>query len=193
MSLSITLRPYTSTDFEFLWSTIDSRIAWLTCKGLEGQWGAEPWDSEIKEQLRSRLVEDARRGGFNWIAEVDGQLAGFFQMTPFRPDYLPLLKTDDKPGEELYLRLLVVHTDFGGRGLGEFMLRFAKRFAGERKVDWVRMDCWKGVPGEGKDGLVRYYEGKGFTRVHDFVVPAERLKRVTEYAGHLLEWKVVEV
>ncbi|KAK7033374.1 N-acetyltransferase GCN5 [Favolaschia claudopus] len=180
MSLSITLRPYTSTDFEFLWSTIDSRIAWLTSKGLEGQWGAEPWDSEIKEQLRSRLVEDVRRGGFNWIAEVDGELAGFFQ-------------TDDKSGEELYLRLLVVHTNFGGRGVGDFMLGFAKRFAGESKVDWVRMDCWKGVPGEGKDGLVRYYEGKGFTRVRDFVVPAERLKRATEYAGHLLEWKVVEV
>ncbi|KAK7038088.1 N-acetyltransferase GCN5 [Favolaschia claudopus] len=188
--MPIILRPYTLADFDFFWSTINSRIKWLASKGLEGQWGAEPWDSAVREHMRARLPEDASKGAHNWIAEVDGELAGFMQLTPLRAEHVPFPKSEDKPGDELYLRLFLVHPHFRGKAIGDFMLDFAQTFALEKKVDWLRLDCWKGP--EGKDGLVKYYERKGFTRRREFVVPPQG-SRPTEYSGQLMELKVVKV
>ncbi|KAJ7777285.1 hypothetical protein B0H16DRAFT_1301946, partial [Mycena metata] len=92
---------------------------------------------------------------------------------------------EDKPGKELFLKTLVVHRRFVGRGVGEFLLQFAKKFAVEEKADWLRLDCWRGPVG--KDGLVKYYLGNGFSRAREFAARAPDGK---EWPGQLLEIKV---
>ncbi|KAJ7777281.1 acyl-CoA N-acyltransferase [Mycena metata] len=187
--MPITIRPYTSdsqSDFEFLWATFNSCVEWLASKGLEAQWpgGAERWGADAKERLRSKIPLEDAKGARRWIAEVDGEPAGYLDITPFRSDYLPVT-AEDKPGKELFLKTLVVHRRFVGRGVGEFLLQFAKKFAVEEKADWLRLDCWRGPVA--KDGLVRYYLGNGFSRAREFAARAPDGK---EWPGQLLEIKV---
>ncbi|KAJ7623542.1 acyl-CoA N-acyltransferase [Roridomyces roridus] len=186
--MSLTARSFSDSDFEFMFDAFNSAVVWLTSKGLEDQWGGEPWDDKVKEKLRNKIPIDKARGARKWIAEVDGQPAGYLEVTPYRPDYLPV-SPEEKPGKEFFLKMLVVHRKFIGRGVGEFLLDFAKNLAIEEKADWFRLDCYRGP--EGKDGLVRYYEGKGFQKVREFANAPEGDEK-KEWPGQLLEMKVSE-
>ncbi|KAJ6469742.1 acyl-CoA N-acyltransferase [Mycena vitilis] len=191
--MSITLRPYKKSsdeDFEFMFATFNSCVEWLASKGLEAQWGAEPWGANTKERLRNKVpIEDAR-GARRWIAEVDAEPAGYLDITPFRPDYLPASETEEKPGAETFVKNLIVNRKFVGKGVGEFLLQHAKKIAVGEKTEWLRLDCWRGPPG--KDGLVRYYEGHGFVKVRDFVNPPTEVGE-EEWPGRLLEIKVSDL
>ncbi|KAJ7132175.1 acyl-CoA N-acyltransferase [Mycena epipterygia] len=190
--MSITIRPYSTnseSDFEFLFAAFNSCVEWLASKGLQGQWGAEPWGAGVKERLRAKMpVEDAK-GARRWIAEVDGQPAGYLDVTPFRPDYLPV-SDQEKPGKEFFVKTLVVDRKFVGRGVGEFLLDFAKKLAVEEKADWFRLDCWRGPAG--KDGLVKYYEGNGFVKAREFANPPKGDEEA-EWPGQLLEMRVSDL
>ncbi|KAJ7173604.1 acyl-CoA N-acyltransferase [Mycena filopes] len=190
--MSITLRPWNSSseaDFEFMFSTFNSCVEWLASKGLEAQWGAEPWGADTKDRLRSKIPGEDAKGARRWIAELDGEPAGYMDSTPFRPEYLPASSELEKPGKELFVKNLIAHRKFVGRGVGEFMLRFAKNLAVEEGAEWFRVDCWRGP--EGKDGLVRYYLGHGFSRAREFVIPAKGEEK--EWPGQLLEIKVSDL
>ncbi|KAJ6581140.1 acyl-CoA N-acyltransferase [Mycena capillaripes] len=188
--MSITIRPYTEDDFEFVFASFNSCFEWLAAKGLEGQWGTEPWGDDRKDNFRNQIpVEDAK-GARRWIAEVDAVPAGYVDVMPCRPDYLPVSETEDKPGVELYVKRLVVHRKFVGKGVGEFLLKLAKGFAVEEKAEWLRLDCWRGP--EGKQGLVKYYEGNGFVRAREFVVPSKK-EEIKDWPGQLLEIKVSDL
>ncbi|KAF8196789.1 Sortase and related acyltransferase [Mycena galopus ATCC 62051] len=186
--MSITLRAYTEPDFEFLFSAFNSCVVWMASKGLEGQWGAEPWGEDAKARLRAKIPKEDALGARRWIAEIDGEPAGYLDVTPFRPDYLPVSETEEKPGKEMFAKTLVVHRKFVGKGVGEFLLQFLKKLAVEEKADWLRLDCWRGPAG--KDGLVRYYEGNGFVRAREFVIPPKPGAKEKEWPGQLLEIKV---
>ncbi|KAK7031448.1 N-acetyltransferase GCN5 [Favolaschia claudopus] len=188
--MSITIRAYKESDFEFLWATFASRVEWLASKGLEGQWGAEPWDAADKERIHTKTHKELSLGARSWIAQVDAEPAGYLHVTPFRAEYLPFSETEDKPGKEMFAKMLVVHRKFKGAGVGEFLLRFLKGLAVEEGADWLRLDCWRGPPG--KDGLVKYYEGHGFVRAREFVVPA-KYSEEQEWPGQLLETKVADL
>ncbi|KAJ7746736.1 acyl-CoA N-acyltransferase [Mycena maculata] len=191
--MSITIRPtrnLSESDFEFLFATFNSCVEWLASKGLEAQWGAEPWGADVKERLRNKIpIEDAK-GARRWIAELDGASAGYLDVTPFRPDYLPV-SPEEKPGKEFFVKTLVVDRKFVGRGVGEFLLEFAKKLAVEEKADWLRLDCWRGPPG--KDGLVRYYEGNGLVRAREFIIPADTRGKELDWPGQLFEMKMSDL
>jgi GNAT superfamily N-acetyltransferase len=186
--MPITLRPYTNSDadFDFLFAAFNSCIEWLAAKGLQDQW---PWGADVKQSLRTKIPEDAK-GARRWIAELDGEPTGYLEITPFRSEYLPSVESEEKPGTEMFLKTLVVHRGFVGRGVGEFLLGFAKGLAVEEKADWLRLDCWRGPAG--KDGLVRYYEGNGFVRARAFVVPP-KAEGGKEWPGQMLEIKVSDL
>ncbi|KAJ7272531.1 N-acetyltransferase GCN5 [Mycena haematopus] len=188
--MSIAIRPYTESDYEFLFAAFNSCVEWLASKGLEGQWGAEPWGDDTKERLRVEMLKDDALGARRWIAEIDGEPAGYLDVTPFRPDYLPVSETEDKPGKEMFAKTVVVHRKFVGKGVGEFLLRFLKKLAVEEKAEWLRLDCWRGPAG--KEGLVRYYEANGFVRAREFVVPPKPA-REKEWPGQMLEIKVSDL
>ncbi|KAF8196791.1 hypothetical protein K438DRAFT_1825558 [Mycena galopus ATCC 62051] len=61
----------------------------MASKGLGGQWGAEPWGEDTKARLRAEIdALSARR----WIAEVDGEPAGYLLVMSFRPTISPFLR-----------------------------------------------------------------------------------------------------
>ncbi|KAJ7027923.1 acyl-CoA N-acyltransferase [Mycena alexandri] len=191
--MSITIRrSYTSdseSDFEFACATFNSCVEWLASKGLEAQWGAESWSADVKERVRKMIPLEDAKGARRWIAEVDGEPAGYLDITPFRSDHLPMT-AEDKPGKELFLKTLAVHRKFVGRGVGEFLLQFAKKLAVEEKADWLRLVCWRGPPG--KDGLVKYYLRNGFSRAREFANPP-RTRNEKEWPGQLFEIKVSDL
>ncbi|KAJ7918828.1 hypothetical protein B0H13DRAFT_1991869 [Mycena leptocephala] len=90
----------------------------------------------------------------------------------------------------MFLKTLVVHRSFVGRGVGEFLLGFAKGLAVEERPEWLRLDCWRGPAG--KDGLVRYYEGNGFVRARAFVIPPKAEDK-KEWPGQMFEIKVSDL
>nr|GAT56540.1 N-acetyltransferase GCN5 [Mycena chlorophos] len=189
--MTITLRDYTKTDFEPMVNAFDARIAWLTSKGHTGQWGSEPLAEERVVEMRALMApEHAAAGVRGWVAEdsENGTSAGWLVVTPMRSEYVPGPTEDqeeDKPGKECWLKLLLVNPEFGGRKVGDLLLEQAAKYAREDGAVWLRLDCWRGP--EGQDGLVRYYESKGFTKVRPFVAPGRREK---EWAGQLLEMKI---
>lgn len=188
--MAITIRLANSDlDFEFIFAAFNSSIEWLASKGLEGQWGTQPWGAEVMERVRTKMPDEDAKGSRRWIAEVDEEPAGYLELAPFRTDYLPM-STEEKPGKELYVKTLVVHRKFLGQGVGEYLLKFAKKLAIEEKWDWVRLDCWRGPAG--KDGLVRYYEKQGFARAREFTIPP-KAPRKEEWPGQLLEMKISDV
>ncbi|KAJ6561213.1 acyl-CoA N-acyltransferase [Mycena vulgaris] len=188
-TMSITIRTYSEADFEFLFAAYNSCIEWLASKGLEGQWGHHELGADAKERVRAKMLVEAAKGARGWIAEVEGQPAGYLDVTPFRSDYLPV-SAEEKPGKEFFVKSLIVDRRFLGRGVGELLLDFAKKLAVEEKADWLRLDCWRGPAG--KDGLVRYYEGKGLVKAREFVVPP-KTGRDAEWPGQLLELKVSDL
>ncbi|KAF7309484.1 N-acetyltransferase GCN5 [Mycena indigotica] len=179
-----TIRPYNDKDFEMMFAAFNARVEWLVSKGLEDQWGAEPWGDDIRNKVIKSIPEEDAKGAKRWVAEVDGESVGWLVMTPFRSDYIPV--TDqDKPGNEAFLKTLLVKPGFSGRGIGEKLLEVAKQYAREEKAEWLRLDCYRGPAG--KDGLVKYYESKGFTKARAFAVPGRKGK---EWTGQLLEMAV---
>ncbi|WP_239255735.1 GNAT family N-acetyltransferase [Listeria ilorinensis] len=58
----------------------------------------------------------------------------------------------------IYLHRLMVDRTFAHHGLGQEMLRFACRFALQRKIPHVRLDCLADNP-----FLCSFYESSGFT------------------------------
>ncbi|KAJ7636144.1 acyl-CoA N-acyltransferase [Mycena polygramma] len=186
--MSITLRPFTNSEaeFEFLFAAFNSCVEWLAAKGYGEQWGPEPWGADIKERLRKNVLEEGARGARRWIAEVDAEPAGYLDITPFRPDYLPV-SAQENPGTETFVKSLVVHRKFVGKGVGEFLLRHAKKVAVEERTEWLRLDCWRGPPG--RDGLVRYYEEQGFVKAREFSEPPKK-EGEKGRPGQLFEMKV---
>ncbi|KAJ7065349.1 acyl-CoA N-acyltransferase [Mycena amicta] len=177
----VSIRPYEDKDFEAMFAAFNARVAWLTSKGLEGQWGALPWGEDRKTRLRSGIPGDTKGV---WVAVVDGESAGWLVITPYRSDYIPVT-ADDKPGKECFIKVLLVHPKFAGRGIGDRLLELAKESAIKDKAEWLRLDCWRGP--EGKEGLVKYYEAKGFTKARAFATPKGD---GSEWTGQLLEMMI---
>ncbi|KAJ7281982.1 acyl-CoA N-acyltransferase [Mycena rebaudengoi] len=187
--MSITIRPYHTdpeADLASLFATFDSCVEWLAKKGLEEQWGAVPWSAEAKAKIHAKILADTLKGGRRWVAEVDNVPAGHLCITPFRTDYLPVAP-DDKPGKECFVKELEVHRDFAGRGIGAKLLHFATALARDEGFDWIRLDCYRGP--EGKDGLVRFYEGQGFVKAREFSIPSSTADK-SPWPGQLLEMKL---
>ncbi|KAJ7876245.1 hypothetical protein B0H13DRAFT_2668684 [Mycena leptocephala] len=152
-------------------AAFNSCVEWLAAKGLEDQWGAQPWGDDVKQRLRAKIpVEDAK-GARRWIAELDGEPAGYLDITPSAPN---------ASGAQ----------SFVGRGVGGILLGFAKGLAVEERPEWLRLDCWRGPAG--KDGLVRYYEGNGFVRARAFVIPPKAEDK-KEWPGQMFEIKVSDL
>ncbi|KAJ7281980.1 acyl-CoA N-acyltransferase [Mycena rebaudengoi] len=189
MSGHITIRPYhtdSEADIAFLFATFDSCVEWLAKKGLEEQWGAVPWSAEIKVEIHAQILADALKGARRWVAEVDNVPAGHICVTPIRAGHLPAA-ADDKPGKECFVKQLVVHRDFAGRGIGVKLLHFAMALARDEGFEWIRLDCYRGA--EGKDGLVRFYERQGFVKTREFNILPSTADR-SPWLGQLLEMKL---
>lgn len=154
------IRPGGPEDTPIVLSLFDDAVAWLLSRGLEGQWGAEPWS---RVPARVARVRGLAAEGL-WIAEIDaessgetdgaGRPVGALTVTESPPSYAPAV------GErELYIHMLLASRSRPGRRIGSRLLDHAREQARARGISLVRVDCWSG----GDGALIRYYENQGFT------------------------------
>lgn len=144
------LRRGGTDDVPALMLMFDEAVAWLTERGSGSQWGTAPWS---ENPARVAMVESIAAEEL-WLAEVGGTTVGVLAVSDTPISYTPPV---DEP--ELYVHLLLVSRGHGGLNVGGRLLDHARGLARERGTSLVRVDCWAG----GDGGLVRYYEGQGFT------------------------------
>jgi GNAT superfamily N-acetyltransferase len=139
-----------------LLSLFDEVVSWLTARGLEGQWGSQPW-SQRPERQKS-VLEMTTNPGLT-IAEIGHDTVGALIISDDSPPYVPVASEP-----ELYVDLLLVSRRYTGRRIGSVLLDYARSECRNRGRTLLRVDCWAG----GNRELVRYYERAGFTPTDAF-------------------------
>jgi GNAT superfamily N-acetyltransferase len=143
-------------DQRSLLGLFDEAVLWLTTRGLEAQWGSEPWSERPERQ--KLVLEMTTNPGFT-IAEIGPETVGALIISDYPPPYVPAA------GEpELYIDLLLVSRRYAGRRIGSALLDYARTECRHRGRTLLRVDCWAG----GNRELVRYYERSGFTSTEAF-------------------------
>jgi GNAT superfamily N-acetyltransferase len=154
--LTMRLRPGGPEDHQSLLSLFDEAVAWLSARGLEGQWGSQPWSEQPERQ--SLVLEMASKPGLT-IAEIASDTVGALIISDSSPPYVPAASEP-----EVYVNLLLVSRRFAGRRIGSALLDRARTECRNRGRKLLRVDCWAG----GNQELVRYYERAGFTATDPF-------------------------
>jgi len=133
-------------DVDALISLLEGAAQWMSDRAIN-QWRPGSFRAQ-----RPLLVSAAVKGDV-LVEMVDGRVIGGALLRA-EPDPIWV----DRPERSaLYLSKLVVARDCVGRGLGERIVLDCERFAAERNVDWLRLDCVAS-----NDSLVRYYQRIGY-------------------------------
>lgn len=154
--VELRIRPGGPADQQSLLSLFDEAVSWLTARGLEGQWGSQPWSERPERQ--QLVLEMTTNPGFT-VAELGPDPVGALIISDSPPPYVPAASEPD-----LYIDLLLVSRRYKGRGIGAALLDHARTECLNRDRTLLRVDCWAG----GNRELVRYYEGAGFTPTDAF-------------------------
>ncbi|WUJ72351.1 GNAT family N-acetyltransferase [Kribbella soli] len=125
---------------------------WLATKGIH-QW-AVAWPNP---EAQSERILSSIRAGETWMVRTDdGQTAATVALDSFSD---PKLWTPDEQADpSMYLHRLIVRRKYAG--LGDDVIDWACKRAGDLGNHWVRIDVWTD-----NVGLHRYYEERGFTHV----------------------------
>lgn len=132
----------------------DEAVAWLSERGLVGQWGEQPFSErpDLRALVQRTLSENEVR-----IAEHEGAVVAVLAVGA-SPPYVP-----SSPVPELYVSLLLSSRRLAGNAIGSQLLELAIEIARERGAKMVRVDCWADSP-----QLINYYEQQGFEREGGF-------------------------
>ncbi len=115
--VELLLRPGGRADQRSLLSLFDEAVSWLTTRGLEGQWGSQPWSE--RPERRNLVLEMTTKPGFT-IAEIGPDTVGALIISDDPPPYVPAASEPD-----LYIDLLLVSRRFTGRRIGSALLDHA--------------------------------------------------------------------
>ena len=149
--MDLLIRPGGPEDQRSLLFLFDEAVQWLTARGLEGQWGSQPWSERPESQ--KLVLEMTTNSGFT-VAEIGPDTVGALIISDDPPPYVPAASEPD-----LYIDLLLVSRRYTGHRIGSTLLDYARTECRNRGRTLLRLDCWAG----GNRELVRYYEGEGFT------------------------------
>jgi len=187
---------YNDNDRAIIAEVFSSCIEWLNAeKATPEQWGSHPWR---KDQINEKADKVIKLG----INIVEMKPEGAQQKVPIglygTGERMPYVPKDPKLSEgeeedlsnELYLRVLLIHRKYKGHGIGSRLVQKAKEEAREKGKDWLRLDCYGGVEKDGlrRDGLLKYYQSKGFTPVRPFAIWDK--ERECDWPGMIVEMKV---
>jgi hypothetical protein len=153
----VTIRPGGPADVDAVLAIFDRAVRWLVERGQTGQWGSTPF-SENPERV-ALASKFASSDGF-YLASSGGRPVGAL-VVGTSSDPVPAATEP-----ELFVNLLVNDHSPESRGVGGLLLEHARVLAVARGVGLLRLDCYAGNGG----GLVRYYEGQGFTAAGTFTV-----------------------
>jgi GNAT superfamily N-acetyltransferase len=154
---AVTIRPGGPADVKAVLAILDGAVRWLVERGQTGQWGSTPF-SEVPRTVA--LAERYAASNDFYVAVNAGRPVGALVVGE-SSEPVPA------PAEpELFVKLLVTDHSDQARGVGSLLLEHAGILAVARGVGLLRLDCYRGNGG----GLVRYYEGQGFTATATFSV-----------------------
>ncbi|MCX3265740.1 GNAT family N-acetyltransferase [Pedobacter agri] len=66
----------------------------------------------------------------------------------------------DRDFDSIYIHRIVTHPDFRGYSFVKEIIKWAKKYAAELQIKYIRMDTWAD-----NEKLLKYYNGCGFTYV----------------------------
>lgn len=167
------IRPGNAADIADVLAMLDGAAQWLLARGLTEQWGP---DSQSANPHRIALISDAAANGGLHLAVIGDEVVGALVVGAAPDDVPPVHES------ELFVRLLVTHRSYGGRGIGRLLLDRAREIAVTAGRALLRVDCYAGADQE----LVRYYEKQGFTATDRFELP----RAVGTWPGQVLQQRL---
>ncbi len=120
-------------------------VDWMAVCGLQNQWN----ESNVKWTVLSMAY---KIDNF-YIAYRNGQPAACMALTDYDPTYWPEIQK----GTSLYLHKLAVKRKFAGQGFSKELIDFAKKFAINKGIDIIRLNC-----NQHRQKLRLVYEKQGF-------------------------------
>ena len=135
----------TSADIDTIFEFYDMAIAHQK-KVFNKHWQG------FSRELVGREINEKRQ----YKILVDGVIASVFAITLNDPEIW-----QEKDGDAaVYIHRIVTHPDFRGCGFVNRIIEWAKEFAKENKLQYIRMDTWAD-----NEKLLAYYTGCGFEHV----------------------------
>jgi len=101
------------------------------------------------------LVQTEIEEGRQYKILVDGKSACVFAVT-----FTDQLIWGDRDFDSIYIHRIVTHPDFRGYSFVKEIIKWAKKYAAEHQIKYIRMDTWAD-----NEKLLKYYTGCGFTYV----------------------------
>jgi ribosomal protein S18 acetylase RimI-like enzyme len=152
-AMSITIRPATERDLP----AIASFARWTYEKAFGDGFSPEDLAHHLNHRLSDRYFRDAAARDRFFIADVDGQMAGYVQFGPGDG------KTKESPHRQIVR--LYVHPDRQGQGIGSALMDAALADKSMASADAIYLDVW-----DRNDGARRLYERFGFEVIggHNF-------------------------
>ncbi len=116
------------------------------------------WQGFSKELVQTEIAENRQ-----YKILVDGVVAAIFAVTFNDPEIWE--KKDLQPS--IYIHRIVTHPNFRGYGFVNHIVVWAKEYAQNNQIDFIRMDTWAD-----NEKLLAYYTGCGFNHVGSIKVKA---------------------
>jgi|GEM_PF-559682 len=105
--------------------------------------------SDIQNQLLYKIIKDDK-------------IACIFSIC-FKDD---LIWREKEHGDAVYLHRIILNQNFKGEKLFKKVLEWAKVFAAERKLNYIRMDTWAE-----NEKIISYYKSYGFSFIENYTTP----------------------
>ncbi len=152
----------------------DEAVVWLKQRGLEKQWGSEPFSAspQMREQFRGWLNQ-----GIMFVARLDDRIVGSLVLNPAVPSYISN-RWESFPSSAFYLEAFVTLRALAGQHIGHALLQWAEQYTRESGRTTIWLDCWSE-----NVALVRYYQQCGFIPQEEFMVK--------DWRGQLFEKQIV--
>lgn len=141
----------TVEDLDFIYYLFDEAILYQKNKGFP------VWNGYDKNVLKA----DATNKLQYKIVEDDTILCVFSVCF-----YDPIIWREKEKEDAIYLHRIVVNPKNKGQKQFEKILSWAKRFAKEKNLRYIRMDTW----GDNKS-ILNYYQSYGFTFIENYTTP----------------------
>jgi GNAT superfamily N-acetyltransferase len=134
-------------------AVFDEAVAWLTQKGLSGQWGTTPFSAI--PNMHNQFI-DWIHDGTLYVARLNGTVEATIVLTDQAPKYAAHL-WHSFPSTALYIEAFAATRSPQGRGVGLALLKWAEKYGKESGKTMMWLDCWADNP-----DLCKYYEQAGY-------------------------------
>jgi ribosomal protein S18 acetylase RimI-like enzyme len=109
------------------------------------------WQGFSRELVQTEIAENRQ-----YKILINGEVAGIFAVTFNDPEIWE--EKDAQPS--IYIHRIVTHPNFRGYGIVNLIIDWAKEYAQNNQIEFIRMDTWAD-----NEKLLAYYTSCGFNHV----------------------------